>query len=235
MEAGVIGRANGSCLVVWGRNKIMAAVYGPRTPHEHQEIDPDASLINFEYTMAPFSVPDRKRPGRDRRSDEISSILGDALESVVMRREFPRATIDVYAVVLEADGGTRCAALSAASVALADAGIPMKDMISACAVGMIEGKVALDLDGKEDASGDADMPIGVMAHSGKIVLMQMEGSMDGDSFGRSVEMAKKACKEIHRIQRDALVRRYSEGRSPRDLLFTGSVHTVRDDRKWEGK
>lgn len=77
--------------------------------------------------MAPFSVDDRKRPGPDRRSVEISKITSEALMPAVFLEKFPRSTIDVFIEVLEAEGGTRCAGITAASVALADAGVPMRD------------------------------------------------------------------------------------------------------------
>ena len=70
--------------------------------------------------------------------------------------------LDVFIEVLQADGGTRCAALTAASVALADAGIPMRDMVVAVAAGKVADTVILDVNNEEDQAGQADMPIGYM-------------------------------------------------------------------------
>ena len=213
ISASVLSRASGSAFIEWGKNKVIAAVYGPRDPTDDLPPDPDEARINFRYEMAPFSVPDRKRPKRDRRSTEISAILSEALSSVVMLEKYPKSTIDVYATILEAHGGTRCAALTAASVALADAGISMKDLIPACAVGKVGGKIVLDLDKDEDSNGEADMPLAIIPHTGDVVLMQMEGSMDGDELEQALTMGYRGCMEIHDLQRDALLNSYGSGRS----------------------
>ena len=215
IKASVLRRARGSAYVEWGRNKVIAAVYGPRDPTDSKPPDPDGARINFRYEMAPFSVPDRKRPRRDRRSKEISLVISEAISSVVMLERYPKSTIDVYAIILEAHGGTRCAALTAASVALADAGVAMKDLIPACAVGKVDGRVVLDLDKEEDTYGEADMPLGIIPHTGEIVLMQMEGSLDEEELERALELGNEGCMAVHEMQKKALLESYGSGRSER--------------------
>src|SRR5438552_18187742 len=95
--------------------------------------------------MAPFSVDERKNPAPSRREMELSKVIRESLESVVLTDLYPRTTIDVFIEVLQSDGGSRCAGITAASLALADAGIPMKELVAACAVGKIKGKMAMDL------------------------------------------------------------------------------------------
>ena len=118
IEAGVLERADGSAYLEIGGNKVLVAVYGPRELHVRRIMRPDMSVIRCRYNMAPFSVGDRKRPGPDRRSIEISKITADALRPAIFLEKFPRSTIDVFIEVLEAEGGTRCAGITAASVAL---------------------------------------------------------------------------------------------------------------------
>jgi exosome complex component RRP41 len=161
------------------------------------------------YNMAAFSGEERVRPGPNRRATEISKITAEALENIVLTHQFPRASIDVFIEVLEADAGTRCAGLTAASVAMADAGIPMIDMASACAVGKADGVLILDLGKKEDNLGQADMPVGFVPR-GDIVMLQMDGDMAPEEFRKALEMARKACRNIHALQQDALRRRYAE-------------------------
>lgn len=208
IDAGVLNRAEGSAYIEWGNNKVMVAVYGPRDAGSDTDQDPDRAVINCRYNMAPFSVSDRKRPGQDRRSREIGKILSEALSSVVMLEKYPKTRIDVYTEILEADGGTRCAALTAASVAMADAGIPMKDLIPACAVGVVGGEVIVDLDKDEDSFGEADLPMAVIPHKGEIVLLQMEGTMTQDQFGEALKLGMEACRAVHAVQREALINRY---------------------------
>jgi len=111
--------------------------------------------------------------------------------------------------VLQANAGTRCAGLTAASVALADAGIPMKDLVPAVAVGKVNDQVVLDLQKEEDNYGQADLPIAMIPRTGEVLLMQMDGHMTRAEFDRAIEMGVGACKQIYVLQKDALARRYS--------------------------
>ena len=153
IEAGVLANADGSAYVEIGKNKVLAAVYGPRECHPRHLQDPTKAIIQCKYNMQTYSVSDRKRPGTDRRSVEISKITAEALEKVVLTELYPRASIDVYIEILQANAGTRCAGLTAASVALADAGIPMRDIIPSIAAGKADGHVLLDLNKEEDNFG----------------------------------------------------------------------------------
>ena len=208
IEAGVLYRADGSCYLEWGGNKIMAAVYGPREALPRHIQDPTKALVNARYNMASFSVEERKRPGPDRRSTEISKVTSEALENVIFTELFPRATIDVCIEVLDAEAGTRCAGITAAAVALADAGIPMRDIPVACAAGKVDGTVVLDLTSDEDKEGDADLPIAIAPRTEEILLMQMDGHMTPAEFDEAVELAIKGCREVSKLQREALMNKY---------------------------
>lgn len=209
IQAGILKRADGSAYLEWGNNKVMAAVYGPRECHPRHLQDPARALVRARYNMASFSVGDRKRPGPDRRSTEISKVTSEALEAVVFVEQFPRTSIDVFMEILQADAGTRCAGLTAASVALADAGIPMRDLVPATAFGKIGGTVVLDLDKEEDNYGEADVPVAIVPRTEEIVLLQMDGSLTPEEFDQGMEMAIAACKRIYDIQREALRNRYT--------------------------
>jgi len=209
IEAGVLENADGSAYVEMGKNKVRAAVYGPRECHPRHLQNPTKAIIQCKYNMMAFSVSDRKRPGPDRRSVEISKIIAEALESVVLTELYPRASIDVYIEIMQANAGTRCAGLTAASVALADAGIPMRDIIPAVAVGKADEKVLLDLNKEEDNFGQADVPIALIPKTNEIVLLQMDGHMTREEFDNAIDMGVAACHEIYEIQKDALKRRYA--------------------------
>ena len=174
IEAGVLDEADGSCYLEWGNNKVYCGVFGPIECHPRHKQKPDRAIIQARYNMAPFSVDDRKRPGLDRRSTEIGLLISEALERVVMVEKYPKAAIRVDIQVVEAHAGTRCAALTAASVAVADAGIPMKDLVPSCATGKVDGKVVLDLNKEEDNFGEADLPLAVLPATEEVVLMQMD-------------------------------------------------------------
>ncbi len=211
IKAGVLDKADGSAYLEWGGNKVMAAVYGPQECLPKHMSNPYKAVLTYRYNMAPFSVDDRKRPGPDRRSTEISKISAEALEKVVLLENFPNTMIKVFVEVLQASAGTRCAALTAASVALADAGLPMKDLVVSCAAGKINDTVVLDLDKAEDNFGQADVPIAILPHTGEIVLLQMDGDLTKDEFHKAAEMAINAANEIYEVQKTALKAKYKDG------------------------
>jgi exosome complex component RRP41 len=158
--------------------------------------------------MAPFSVPDRKRPGPDRRSKEIAKVTKEALESVIYVEDYAQSAIRLHIEILQADAGTRVTGLTAASVALADAGIKMRDMVASCAAGKIDDTVVLDLNGIEDNTGQADLPVAYAAGLDEITLLQMDGLMTEDEFEQALKYAIDGCKTIYGLQKDALKRRY---------------------------
>jgi len=209
MEIGVLSRADGSCYLEWGKNKVLAAVYGPRELHPRRLQKADSVLIRYRYNMAAFSVEDRIRPGPSRRSIEISKVSREAFEPVVLTHLYPGAVIDVFAEVLQADAGTRTAAINAASVALADAGIPMKGLVSACAVGKVDGQLVLDLNKPEDNYGDADIPM-AMTSDGEISLIQMDGDVTQEEFKQAIEMCKEGCRQILEIQKETLRNKFTK-------------------------
>lgn len=208
IETGVLKRADGSCYVEWGKNKVFAAVYGPRPCFPKREQDPFKARLLFRYALAPFSVDERKRPGPDRRSVEISKVCREALEKVVFLEYFPRTSIDVFVEVLQADAGTRCAALTAASVALADAGIPMRDLVAATAVGKLGDEMVVDLNKAEEDLGESDMPVAVSPRTGNVVLLQMDGLVTRDEFMKGLNLAMENCMKISVMQKEALRTKY---------------------------
>jgi len=150
LQVGVISSADGSAYIEHGKNKILAGVYGPREVHPKHLALPDRTVVKCRYHMAPFSVQERKSPAPSRREIELSKVIREALEPAIFMEYYPRTMINIFVEVLQADGGTRCAAITAAALALADSGIPMRDLVVACAAG---SAVSLqDFDEHVDAS-----------------------------------------------------------------------------------
>lgn len=208
LEVGILDKANGSAYVEQGRNRILVAVYGPREAHPKHIALPDRAVARCRYHMAPFSTEERKSPAPSRREMELSKVIREAFEPAILSEYYPRTTIDIFIEVLQSDGGTRCAAITGASLALADAGIPMKSLVSACAVGKIEGQIALDLSDLEDKYGEADMPLAFMPSFNTITLVQMDGSLTLEEFAKALDMAVESCKQIHEMQKAALKAKY---------------------------
>jgi exosome complex component RRP41 len=208
IESGVLPNADGSAYIEMGRNKILCGVFGPREMHPKHQARPNEAVLRCRYHMAPFSVDPRRSPAPSRRDQEISMVMRSALEPAVFLERYPRASIDVYVEVIEADGGTRCASINAAAVALVDAGIPMKDLVAACAVGKVEDKLIVDLGDYEDKKGQSDMPIAYMPKLGKVTLLQMDGIMSTEEAEKALDLAIEGCKKVYEIQREALKKKY---------------------------
>jgi len=208
IKAGVLKNAGGSAYIEFGGNKILAGVFGPRDVHPKHMSNPDTGILRVRYHMEPFSVDERKKPAPSRREIEISKVIKEALEPAVILEQFPRTAVDVFLEVLQADGGTRCAALDAASVALADAGIPMRDLVCACASGKAADTLILDVNNEEDQAGQADMPIGYMPNLGQITLLQLDGVLTPDEFKKCIEIGIEGCKQVYEIQKNSLREKY---------------------------
>ena len=205
---GVLKNADGSASIEFGKNKIMVAVYGPREVHPKHMALPDRCVLRCRYHMSPFSTDTRKNPAPSRREVEISKVMREALEPAIMLEDYPRAAIDVFVEVLQADGGSRCAGIAAASVALADAGVNMRDLVAACAAGKINDKIVLDINDIEDKEGSADMPVAYLPNLEQITLLQLDGILNESQFNECLEKAIRGCKMVYEIQRKALIEKY---------------------------
>jgi len=208
IEVGVLSNTDGSAYIEQGKTKILAAVYGPRELHPKHLALPDQALLRCRYHMAPFSVEQRKSPAPSRREMELSKVIREALQPAIFVEYYPRTSIDVFIEVLQADGGTRCAGITVASLALADAGIPMRDLVVACAAGKVDGHIVLDLSDVEDKLGEADVPMALMPRLDVITLLQMDGMLTAEEFEEATNLALNGCKEIYKLQKEALKSKY---------------------------
>lgn len=205
----VLANADGSAYIEQGRNKILAAVYGPAEVHPRHLALPDRAVLRCRYHMAPFSVDERKSPAPSRREVELSKVIRQSLEPSVFLEYYPRTSVDIFIEVLQADGGTRCAGITAAALALADSGIPMRDLVAACAAGKIEGRLVLDLVDIEDKVGEADVPVAFMPNLNAVTLLQMDGSLTTEEFEKALNLAIDGCKKLHTMQKEVLKSRYA--------------------------
>ncbi len=208
MKVGILNNADGSAYIECGKNKILVGVYGPKELYSKKHSKPDGAVLRCKYNMAPFSVKERKRPGQDRRSIEISKLISEAILPGIFLEKYPRSSIDISVEVLEAEGGTRCLGIIGASLALADAEIPMKDLISAIAVGKVDGNIVIDLSEKEDQEGEADMPVAIMPRTDEITFLQMDGHLTAQEFDEALKLAFDGCRFINKLQKETLLTKY---------------------------
>ncbi len=210
MKVGVLKQADGSAMVSIGKTIAVAAVYGPRELNPRHRRESDRAILQCNYTMAPFSTNERVRPGPSRRSVEISKVTREALEPALFLTDFPRTTVDLYIVILQANAGTRTAGINAASLALADAGIQMRDLVTSIATGKIGKEYVLDLAGKEEETTECDLPIAYMPREKKFTLLQMDGNIPKGDMENIIKLAVKGCEELYIHQKKALLEKWSK-------------------------
>ncbi|MFH1332361.1 MAG: exosome complex exonuclease Rrp41 [archaeon] len=213
MEAkvGVIKRADGSAMFKIGKTVAYAAVYGPRALHPTFMRDPQRGILRCNYNMMSFSGSgDRVRPGPSRRSKEISLVTANALLPVLDLSSYPNTVVDVFIELIQTDAGTRCAGITAAAMALADAGLMMKDLVASVSVGKVGDKLVVDLNKEEEdfEEGATDIPVAMTPRTGDITLLQLDGNVSKDDLKKVLEMAGKATSQIYEVQKKALKAKY---------------------------
>jgi ribonuclease PH len=213
--------AEGSVLVAFGDTKVLctASVLERVPPHVKGT---GAGWVTAEYGMLPRSTNTRTdreaaRGKQSGRTQEIQRLIGRSLRAVVDMKKLGERTIQLDCDVLQADGGTRCASICGAYVAVADAiaGLvrsgklaesPLTDSIAAVSVGAYRGGTVLDLDYAEDSDCDTDMNV-VMTGSGGIV--EVQGTAEGEPFSRAtldqlIDLAAAGIAQITAAQKAAL-------------------------------
>jgi exosome complex component RRP41 len=213
MQVGLLKNCSGSAYIEQGKTKIIVAVHGPREAHPKHLALPSRAILRTRYHMAPFSTSERKSPAPSRREIELTKVTREALEPALLLEEFPKTTIDVFIEVLQADAGTRSAGITAAALALAEAGVPMRDMVTAVAVGKLEGRLVLDLNEEEDEHGQADMPVAIMPNMDKITLLQLNGRLTRDELQEGLRLARKGIEDLYAMQKQALRSKFLDAES----------------------
>jgi exosome complex component RRP41 len=206
-EVGVVPNADGSAIFQFGETIAIAAVYGPKKMHPQHLQDPEKGTLRCTYNMLSFSVAERIRPGINRRSTEISKIIEWALGPVLMIDKYPNMVIDVHINILQANASTRCAAINAAAMALAHAGIPMKDLVSSVSIGKLDKQLVIDINKDEEeweeGEGSTDIPI-TFTYKGEITHIQLDGKITAKQLKEAIELAREATKKIYEVQKKAL-------------------------------
>ncbi|RXH80412.1 hypothetical protein DVH24_041559 [Malus domestica] len=180
-EIGVVDKVDGSAVFEMGITKVIAAV-------------------RCEYTMANFSTGDRMR-----KPKEISLVIRQTMEACIMTHLMPRTQIDIFVQVLQADGGTRSACINAATLALSDAGIPMRDLVTSCSAGYLNSTPLLDVNYVEDSAGGADVTLGIMPKLDKVTLLQMDAKLPLDIFENVMQLSIEGCKAVATYIREVLL------------------------------
>lgn len=194
------GDCQGSAIVEMGLTKVLATVVGPSDCLRRVDEHPERAIVEVNFAVASFAGADRRtyNASTDRRLLEASQMLQTALEATILLDTFPRQRIQIHLSVIADDGGRLCAALNAASLALLDACIPMKDFCCACSAGGSNANnVLVDLNRREESGDAVFLLCAVLPQRGTIVLAQCEARMpDFDSMLHVLEAATEGCRAV---------------------------------------
>uniref|UniRef100_A0A0K8R805 Exosome complex component RRP41 n=1 Tax=Ixodes ricinus TaxID=34613 RepID=A0A0K8R805_IXORI len=198
---GVFSQADGSAYIEQGNAKVLAAVYGPHEPRGNRSRAlHDRVLVNCQFSMATFSTFERKRrPRGDKKSQEMTLHIQQTFEATILTQLYPRSQIDIFVEVLQSDGGTLSVCVNAATLALIDAGIALKDYVCACSVGFIDGVPLVDISSIEESNRGPELTVAVLPKSQQIVLLEMSSRVHVDNLEKMLDAAMKGCTDVHAI------------------------------------
>lgn len=195
---GVYPQADGSAYFEQGNTKVICSVYGPHECRYRSRINEEACIINCQYSQATFSVPDRRnRPRGDRRGKGYSRLLERTFESAILTTTYPRSQIDIFCEVLEADGGNIAACVNAASLALADAGIPIRGIVAAVECGNVSGTPCADMSAREHSDIVPRITVGTIAGKEEAVLVDLKNIIHQSHFKDLFKLGIEACAQVH--------------------------------------
>jgi exosome complex component MTR3 len=229
-KLGVIDQAAGSSHVQIGQTKVVCGVYGPREGQRPgQEFSEEGQLV-CDFKFAPFACRDGRRlRGQGEDEQDLSIAVQNALHASVQLHKLPKSVIDIYIVVLQADGGELGAAITAASLALADAGIELYDLVAACSAGCVVDKLADQEQGQQrlildpslaevaDPHFHAQSTLAVMPTLGGVTTVLHAGPMSALKAIEAAELCAQGCGQVHAVMKQCLLARVQERQSEAEL------------------
>ena len=210
MQTGVIKQARGSAYIEYHKStKVICSVYGPRQISAKNEFS-DTGSLQCEYRLANFASKRRQDPSKNiaqRREEEKQNgiNLREALEVSLRLEKYPKSVIDVYCFVLEDDGSALSAAITCASLALADAGIEMYDLVSACSTSELEGQIIVDPTTAEHKYATGGMVCAFMANLNEVTQLTQVGDMSYQKVNEAMDLCIDGCTKLHQLQLDSLL------------------------------
>ncbi|KAF5358344.1 hypothetical protein D9756_001546 [Leucocoprinus leucothites] len=208
LQPGLISQANGSAYIETEQTKIACAIYGPRQPKNIAYSE--NGRLNVEVKFTPFSCRRRRAPLRDAEDRTIAMAVHQAIVSSVRLELLPKATIDVFITVIEADGieGVISSASVAVSAALADAGIEILGLVVSCSASVMAKEIWLDPTEDEATASQGTLILSCIPALGTITSVWQNGQIPPGDALNAMEACQNRCTDIHGAVAQAL-REYS--------------------------
>eukprot|EP00466_Bigelowiella_natans_P016282 jgi/Bigna1/50918/estExt_Genewise1.C_1000013 len=205
MKLQAVSRATGSAYIEMEGVKVICGVYGPTSNPRASYSDKGSLSCSVEF--APFAKTNRRTREDEQEERAISLVLEEALTVSIQLDKFPKAVIKAWVVILEAGKGHIAAAISCVSLALADAGIELYDLVTAASVGRLSSKIVVDPGEKEYQRSDYEgsLWIAYMPSLGQITYISQSGRIDLDASQKMLELCTEGCIALHSAMRSCLV------------------------------
>ncbi|CAM8910171.1 unnamed protein product [Rhodiola kirilowii] len=200
MRTGAVNSASGSAYAEFGNTKVIVSVFGPRESKKAMMYS-DVGRLNCNVSYTTFASPSRTQ-GSDHK--EFSTMLHKALEGAIILETFPKTTVDVFALVLESGGGDLSVVISCASLALADAGIMMYDLVASVSVSCLGPNLVIDPINEEESYEDGNLMIACMPSRNEVTQLTITGEWSNSKIHEAMQLCIDACTKLSNILRTCL-------------------------------
>ncbi|KAM0952981.1 putative ribosomal protein S5 domain 2-type [Dioscorea sansibarensis] len=200
LRTGAGNAASGSAYAEFGTTKVIVSVFGPRESKKAMMYS-DIGRLNCNVSFTTFSTPIR---GQGLDNKEYSSMLHKALEGAIILESFPKTTVDVFALVLESGGSDLPVIITCASLALADAGIMMYDLVSSVSVSCFGKNLVIDPTAEEEAFQDGSFMVTYMPSRKEVTQLTLTGEWSTAKINEAMELCLDACLKLADVMRSCL-------------------------------
>lgn len=188
-----IHNANGSCYVEQGHTKVLVTVHGPMSNSSSSKSDLDSLTINAFFKFSPFSSELRKNTGPETKKEKLNSrLLIEAITPIIQLNEYPKMEITVSCLVIEDDGSSLAAAITASSIALAKAGLKMYDLAVGLSYDVEESQLIIDPNNE-----NPDITLSYLPSIGQFSLFEINTSIDDAVLDKLIENSKTEFNQIY--------------------------------------
>ncbi|KAK7262294.1 hypothetical protein RJT34_29860 [Clitoria ternatea] len=196
-RTGAVNAASGSAYAEFGNTKVIVSVFGPRESKKAMLYN-DTGRLNCNVSLTTFATPVRGQ-GLDHK--EYTAMLHKALEGAIIVESFPKTTVDVFALVLESSGSDLPVIISCASLALADAGIMMYDLVASVSVSCLSKNLVIDPILEEENCQDGSLMIACMPSRYEITQLTVTGEWSTPKINEGMQLCLDACAKLAKIMR----------------------------------
>lgn len=200
----VVPDADGSCYIEHGNCKLLASIYGPYEGETRS--NQDQAVITCDFSMTSYCVSERRlRTFGDAKSQKLQMAIQRVFQQAVNTESYPKSQIDIYLKLIQSDGNDYCPCVNAATLALINAGIPMKDFVCASTVGYIQSKCLIDLNQQEEQQKSPQLTLTSMPQRDDIVGLSCESRVHHDIYNDMLDAATRANVQLFERMKEAVL------------------------------